>query len=40
MTFPDKPYFSLEDPDVRIFNPLQVEDIWETLNTPPEQGKT
>jgi uncharacterized protein len=73
MTFPDKPYFSLEDTDflkglerfqaleikrgtvgavlyngeqrftvrdVRIFNPLQVEDIWETLNTPTEQGKT
>jgi uncharacterized protein len=26
--------------DVRIFNPLHVEDIWETLNTPPEKGKT
>jgi len=26
--------------DVRIFNPLQVEDIWDTLTTPPEQGKT
>lgn len=26
--------------DVRIFNPLQVEDIWETLNTPPDRGKT
>ncbi len=26
--------------DVRIFNPLQVEDIWETLNTPPKKGKT
>ena len=21
--------------DIRIFNPLHVEDIWETLNTPP-----
>jgi predicted AAA+ superfamily ATPase len=26
--------------DVRIFNPLQVEDIWVTLNTPPGQEKT
>ena len=26
--------------DVRIFNPLQVEDFWVTLNTPPGQGKT
>jgi uncharacterized protein len=26
--------------EVRIFNPLHVEDIWETLNTPPDQGKT
>jgi predicted AAA+ superfamily ATPase len=24
---------------VRIFNPLLVENIWETLNVPPEQGK-
>ena len=23
--------------DVRIFNPLQVEDPWGILNTPPEQ---
>ena len=25
--------------DVCIFNPLHVEDIWETLNTPLEQGR-
>ena len=25
---------------VRIFNPLLVEDIWETLTTPPEQGES
>ena len=27
MTFPDKPYFSLEDPEVRIFNPLQLTQV-------------
>jgi hypothetical protein len=25
---------------VRVFNPLLVEDIWETLTAPPEQGKS
>jgi hypothetical protein len=25
---------------VRIFNPLLVEDIWETLTSPPEQRES